>query len=98
MATTSEGRFWYQEYRETDYWQTFSEELKKERGSKCEQCGRTPCSHGVILDVHHNGYGNGYLDENGKPLVGRERERPRLMQILCRDCHDRAHGLLPLTE
>jgi hypothetical protein len=45
------------------------------------------------LDVHHNGYGDGYHDETGETLLGREQERPDLMQVLCRDCHDEKHGI-----
>src|SRR5438132_1511312 len=92
------GMWTYRAYRDTAYWHDFSVEVKRERDNKCERCGKTPWQHGVILDVHHNGYGNGYVDENGQSLLYRERERPDLMEVLYRECHNQAHGLTSLTS
>jgi hypothetical protein len=76
----------YKEYLNTSYWKEYAAELKMERGSQCEICKATR-----DLQVHHNVY----HDASGT-LLGRERERPDLMRVLCEDCHRNAHGLLQI--
>jgi hypothetical protein len=82
------GQKWYRDYYlQSAHWKETSAYFKKLRGFKCEKCGDRSNN----LEVHHNGRGNGYKDEAGQTLLWRERERPDLMQVLCRYCHYEEH-------
>jgi hypothetical protein len=84
----TQRQIWYRQvYLPSQHWQVTAAYFRKSRGYRCEECGVGSRN----LDVHHNGYGDGYQDENGQSLLWRERERPNLMQVLCRDCHDAKH-------
>jgi hypothetical protein len=55
-------------------WERFRRELIEQRGNRCEQCGQE----GGSLVLHHLHY---------KTLGN---EQPEDVQLLCRDCHERA--------
>jgi hypothetical protein len=93
MASTIAGRAWYNEvYLKSPYWLEFSEERKVAQNHTCEDCGRSRHIHGVELHTHHKAY----KDELGRPILWRERERLDLIQVLCKQCHNRVEGISPV--
>ena len=69
-------REFYENYLNSSKWITFRNKIKKERGDKCEKCGKE----GVVLDGHHITYER--LTE----------ELPEDILIICRPCHEKIHG------
>lgn len=69
----------YQEYLQSEHWQTVRRSALEAAGWQCELCGADyiDCS----LEVHHKTYER------------RGRELPGDLQVLCADCHRSIHGL-----
>lgn len=61
-------------------WNELARALKEQAGHTCQQCGKRPKPR--ALDVHHR-------DGN------RRNNEPSNLIVLCRSCHNRAHGTLP---
>lgn len=72
------GRWWrdYRAYLKTQAWRDKRKELYRERGGRCEDCGRELRGH---YHAHHLSYTN----------VGREPLRDLL--LLCEGCHKKRH-------
>jgi len=66
----------YDAYIHSPGWRVFRLGVFAMRGAKCERCGRTQGR----LDLHHLNYHR----------LGRERAED--IQILCHDCHKKAHS------
>lgn len=66
----------YLDYLKSSKWKAFKLKLKKDRGSKCEGCGKT----GVPLDGHHLTYERLF------------NELPEDIKLLCRKCHSEIHS------
>src|SRR5262245_36255169 len=45
-------KYWHRRQTQTPQWKAYAEEMKKERGYRCEKCGRV----GGKLAVHHPEY------------------------------------------
>lgn len=75
----------YDEYLKSEHWIVFSNKIKRERDSKCEDCGieereatRRDRQH---LNVHHLTYKN----------LGNE--KPEDVVVVCHYCHLKRHGI-----
>lgn len=71
---------WYRNYYlNTPYWTRYVRPFALDCADhKCERCG----AYNVSLDVHHKTYERlGF-------------EAPEDLEVLCRDCHNKAHGVL----
>ena len=69
----------------SDYWRGFSYSLIKERNFTCADCGRSFPNQRNMLNVHHLCY------RDAKPWA----YDPSELIVLCRDCHQRRHGIEP---
>ena len=67
------------EYLKTPEWRALRNRALIQAGNRCQVCSK----HNLQLDVHHNSYQR-YGDEQLSDLV-----------VLCRDCHQHFHGILP---
>ena len=68
----------YHDFLNTLYWRGVSLLVKERAGNKCEMCGATR-----NLVTHHRHYLN----------HGDEIHHPEDLQCLCKDCHERVHGI-----
>ena len=68
----------YLAYLDSKEWKSLRNEIKTERGNKCEIC-HIPAGKGVILDGHHLTYVRLFC------------ELKTDIQIVCRDCHKKIH-------
>lgn len=71
-----EKKLTYMRYLNSASWKNFKDELKKQRGNKCEHCGRE----NVTLDGHHLTYERLF------------NELPSDVLLLCRPCHKLQHN------
>lgn len=74
----------YQEFLSSDYWQKVRFETLVSSRGLCHAC----FTESVFNDAHHFIY----------PKDGWYKTEPRHLAILCRDCHDIVHGLLPASN
>jgi 5-methylcytosine-specific restriction endonuclease McrA len=77
------GRDYYGEYLSSDRWREKRIEALKAAGYKCSRCGTHGARGGSGLQVHHRTY-----ERLGEEL-------PDDLQVLCRRCHQAAHGKPP---
>ena len=75
---TAIRRMPYRDYLHTRYWNLVALQVKHDAGCRCEKCG-----HGGELVVHHPDY----------RWLGYDMYHIDALQCLCRDCHERLHGL-----
>jgi hypothetical protein len=68
----------YEDYLHTRYWNLLAVQVKHDAGCKCKVCGW-----GGNLVVHHPDY----------KWPGYDMYHADRFQCLCRDCHERLHGL-----
>ncbi len=68
----------YEDFLHTRYWNLVSLQVKHDAGCRCEKCGGR---HGLV--VHHPDY----------KWLGFDMYHTDSLQCLCRDCHERLHGL-----
>ena len=73
----------YQKYLKGSHWRKIRGKKLETAGQTCEECGAN--SFDVILDIHHLTY----------ERIGRERLSD--LKVLCRDCHEKAHGIRPTS-
>lgn len=73
----------YKDLLESDYWKGFSFSIIKERNFTCEDCGAYYPGERNKLQVHHLVY----RDINPWSYA------PNEMVVLCRDCHEKRHGI-----
>lgn len=77
----------YESLLQSDYWKGYSYSLIKERNFTCEDCGRSFPNQRNMLNVHH--------------LVYREVNpwscSPEEVVVLCRECHQKRHGIYEET-
>ena len=79
IARRTNFKWWYKNmYLRTPSWKLARRVVFFLRGKKCEICGKT-----WRLQVHHKTYKH----------LGNEWLHPNDLQILCRDCHKKAHGI-----
>lgn len=75
----------YTKLLNSDYWKGYSYSIIKERNFTCEDCGAYYPGERNKLQVHH--------------LVYRDimpwSYKPEEMVVLCRECHQRRHGIVP---
>ncbi len=74
----------YHRYLQTQIWAGKREQALERTSHTCELCGFVASEHGytpIILNVHHLTYDRlGY-------------EEPKDLQVLCRPCHKKQHGI-----
>lgn len=71
----------YREYMRSTLWEWRARKARSDACSYCAVCGRSPLgSRARKMDVHHLTY-----ERLGNEL-------PEDLQVLCRECHDAAHG------
>lgn len=73
----------YKDYLHTRYWQLVSLQVKHDAGYQCQCCGRN--NH---LVVHHPYY---------RSVLGYDMYHIDKLECLCRDCHERIHGIKATT-
>lgn len=73
----------YENLLQSDYWKGYSYSLIKERNFTCEDCGRSFPDKRNMLQVHHLVYRD----------VNPWSYRPGELVVLCRECHQRRHGI-----
>lgn len=73
----------YKDLLESDYWRGFSFSIIKERNFTCEDCGAYYPGERNKLQVHHLVY----RDINPWSYA------PEEMVVLCRECHEKRHGI-----
>ena len=78
----------YDSLLKTDYWKGYSYSLIKERGFRCQDCGRVFYNQRHKLQVHHLVYRNTYPWSYN----------PEEMVVLCEECHKRRHGIRTWTN
>ena len=78
----------YERLLQSDYWKGYSYSLIKERNFTCEDCGRSFPNERNMLQVHHLVYRD----------VNPWSYRPEEVIVLCKECHQRRHGILPEPE
>lgn len=80
----------YQKYLRSIHWVQFRKFVLRQRGGACEECGISnvwACmSYGQPLNVHHLSYSR----------LGQE--QPQDVRVLCRRCHETAHGAATLPD
>jgi 5-methylcytosine-specific restriction endonuclease McrA len=79
MARGVEQRRWWRNYRrylKSEAWQDRRKELYRERGGRCEDCGRE-------LEGHYHAHHMNYTNVGDEPL--------RDLRLLCEDCHKKRH-------
>ena len=75
----------YESLLQSDYWKGYSYSLIKERNFTCEDCGRSFPNMRNMLQVHHLTY------RDAKPWS----YDPSELIVLCKECHQRRHGIIP---
>ena len=78
----------YEKLLSSDYWKGYSYSLIKERNFTCEDCGRRFFNERHKLQVHHLVYRD----------VNPWSYKPEEVVVLCRECHERRHGIIPKSE
>lgn len=78
----------YKDLLESDYWKGFSFSIIKERNFTCEDCGAYYPGERNKLQVHHLVY----RDINPWSYA------PEEMVVLCRECHEKRHGITHPVE
>lgn len=78
----------YEKLLSSDYWKGYSYSLIKERDFTCEDCGRRFFNERHKLQVHHLVYRD----------VNPWSYKPEEVVVLCRECHERRHGIIPKSE
>lgn len=73
----------YERLLQSEYWKGYSFSLIKERNFTCEDCGRSFPGERQKLQVHHLTYRD----------VAPWSYRPEELIVLCRECHQRRHGI-----
>lgn len=73
----------YENLLQSDYWKGYSYSLIKERNFTCEDCGRSFPDKRNMLQVHHLVYRD----------VNPWSYRPGELVVLCRECHQKRHGI-----
>ncbi len=74
----------YRSFLETEYWQTLRTLILSRRGRICERCG----SHNGPIDLHHKTY-----EHRGLEIYYQND-----IEVLCRDCHKKHHGIVSAKE
>lgn len=78
----------YERLLQSDYWKGYSYSLIKERNFTCEDCGRSFPNERNKLQVHHVVYRDIYPWSY----------KPEEVVVLCKECHQRRHGIIPENE
>ena len=78
----------YERLLQSDYWKGYSYSLIKERNFTCADCGRSFPNERNKLQVHHLVYRDIYPWSY----------RPEEVVVLCKECHQRRHGIIPENE
>ena len=73
----------YEDYLHTRYWKLVSLQVKHDAGWKCERCGG---KWGLV--VHHRDY----------RLLGYDMFHLDSLQCLCRECHEKLHGIRQVSK
>lgn len=78
----------YEKLLQSDYWKGYSYSLIKERNFTCENCGRSFPNMRNMLQVHHLVYRD----------VNPWSYKPEELIVLCKECHQKRHGIHPDAE
>ena len=78
----------YENLLQSDYWKGYSYSLIKERNFTCADCGHSFPNQRNMLQVHHLVYRD----------VNPWSYRPDEIVVLCKECHQKRHGINPKTE
>lgn len=78
----------YEKLLSSDYWKGYSYSLIKERNFTCEDCGKSFFNERHKLQVHHLVYRD----------VNPWSYKPEEVVVLCRECHERRHGIISRSE
>lgn len=77
----------YEKLLSSDYWKGYSYSLIKERDFTCQDCGRRFFNERNKLQVHHLVYRD----------VNPWSYKPEEVVVLCRECHEKRHGIISQT-
>ncbi len=78
----------YERLLQSDYWKGYSYSLIKERNFTCQDCGRSFPNERHRLQVHHLVYRD----------INPWSYRPEEVVVLCKECHQKRHGIMPESE